>query len=246
MIDEKDASKISGHYREMTADELAIFGEDYDRSWQDPTMPERQYRRVVADELLRFRVGEDILPYRVGLEALRMLAPMENPSLLDVGASSGYYSEVFRIGGYACRYMALDYSEHFKRIAERLYPGIDFKVGDARALPFEDGSFDIVFHGSAIIHIRDYALAIREAARVASRYVIFHRTPIEARRDTTYYAKEAYSLPVLEIHFSPSELVSLFEESGLRMIGEIDLFMTESGYGHRTYICEKQLAHHPV
>ncbi len=237
---------ISDNYRELTAEELDIFQETYDAGWKDPAMPERQYRRVVADELQRFRVGEEILPYRVALDCLRMLPPMEVPSLLDVGASSGYYAEVLKIGGFNCRYTAVDFSPAFKEIAERLYHGIRFDVADACSLPYTSGQFDIVLHGAAIMHIRDYRKAISEAARVSNRYVIFHRTSIQEGQPTRFYAKEAYGVPCLEIWYSPDELLNIFAEVGLKVIGQIDLFTTESGYGHRSYVLEKCLFHHPV
>lgn len=237
---------ISEGYRELNAEELAIFADTYESAWKDPAMPERQYRLVVADELVKFRAGEDILPYRVALEALRQLPEMDNPSVLDVGAASGYYSEVFKIGKFRCEYTGLDYSESFKTIAQRLYPGIAFDVADACKLPYPDSTFDVTFHGACIMHVRNYEKAISEAVRVSKKYVIFHRTPIEDKRDTVFYAKDAYSVPCLEIHLSPKELFSIFERVGLKVIGEIDLFLTEEGYGHRTYICEKTLPHHPV
>jgi 2-polyprenyl-3-methyl-5-hydroxy-6-metoxy-1,4-benzoquinol methylase len=225
---------ISDNYRGLTAAEST-----YDSAWQDSAIPERQYRRVVVNELEWFRAGGDVLPYRVALECLRMLPLMGVPSLLDVGASSGYYSEVFRIGGYPCRYTALDYSDHFREIAERLYPGIDFKVGDATALPFDDGQFDIVFHSAVIMHVRGYEKAIFEAARVAKNYVIFHRTPID-ESGTTYWTKDAYDTPCLEVHFDPEELLEIFSSCGLSVIHSVD-------FGMRTYVLAKDaLVHHRV
>jgi ubiquinone/menaquinone biosynthesis C-methylase UbiE len=226
---------ISDNYRGLTAAEST-----YDAAWQDSAIPERQYRRVVVNELARFKAGGDVLPYRVALECLRMLPAKEGPpSLLDVGASSGYYSEVFRIGDYPCRYTALDYSHHFKAIAELFYPGIDFKVGNAISLPFESGQFDIVFHSAAIMHIREYQKAIFEAARVAKNYVIFHRTPID-ESGTTYWTKDAYDTPCLEVHFDPKELLEIFASCGLSVIHTVD-------FGMRTYVLAKDaLVHHRV
>lgn len=237
---------ISEAYRELNAEEIRIFGATYDAAWKDATMPERQYRRVVADEMVRFRAGEDILPYRVALECVRSLPSMDNPTVLDVGASSGYYSEVFQVGKFQCRYTGIDYSEHFKTVAQKIYPGIKFDVGDAASLPYASETFDIVLHGACLMHVRDYAKAISEAARVARKYVIFHRTPIEEKRGTVAYAKEAYGLPCMEYHFSPKELMELFARNGLGVTTSIDLFLTEDGYGHRSYVCEKGLNWHPV
>jgi len=134
----------------------------------------------------------------------------------------------------------LDYSESFKRVAKALYPDVAFDVGDARALPYQDEAFDVVLHGSAILHILQYEKAIQEAARVARRYVLFHRTAVDVKNPTSFHYKEAYDRPVLEIRFSHDELLRIFRRSGLKYVTEKDLFMTESGYGHRTYVLAKQ------
>ena len=52
--------------------------------------------------------------------------------------------------------------------------------------PTPDGAFDIVFNGVSLMHIIDYQAAIREAARVASRYCIFHTVPVFDDHQTTF------------------------------------------------------------
>lgn len=237
---------ISEAYRELNPAEVHLDTDVYDNAWKAPAIPERQYRRVVAGEMRRFRAGEDILPYRVALECLRKLPAMENPTLLDVGASSAYYSEVLRIGNFRCEYTALDYSANFQKLAQRLYPGVRFDVGDACALPYANGQFDIVLHGAVLMHLHDYHKAVCEAARVAGRYVIFHRTPFQEGKPTRFFEKEAYGIPCREAWFNPEELLDLFARCGLSVVHSIDLFKTDDGYGHRTYACEKGIPWYPV
>ena len=67
------------------------------------------------------------------------------------------------------------------------------------------------------MHIVDYAAAIREAARVASRYCILHTVPVFDDHRTTYLRKYAYGAPVVEIVFGRAELMSLCEQAGLRL-----------------------------
>jgi hypothetical protein len=52
------------------------------------------------------------------------------------------------------------------------YPGSRFVQGDARALPFEDGSFDIAYSNSLIEHLHpgDRPRFAAEVSRVADRY----------------------------------------------------------------------------
>ncbi len=58
------------------------------------------------------------------------------------------------------------------------YPSIPYVQGDACALPFPDGAFDIVFSNAVIEHVGDRArqeLFVREALRVGRR--VFLTTP---------------------------------------------------------------------
>jgi SAM-dependent methyltransferase len=52
------------------------------------------------------------------------------------------------------------------------YPGRDFVRGDARALPFEDGSFEIAYSNSLVEHLHpgDRPRFAEEIRRVAGRY----------------------------------------------------------------------------
>jgi SAM-dependent methyltransferase len=51
-------------------------------------------------------------------------------------------------------------------IARGLYPGIEFKAGDAEDLPFQDASFDGVVMNYGLLHLSRPELAIQEAFRV--------------------------------------------------------------------------------
>ena len=77
--------------------------------------------------------------------------------------------------------------------------------------------FDIVFNGVSLMHIVDYPAAIREAARVASRYCIFHTVPVFDDYRTTYLRKYAYGAPVIEVVFGKQELMTLCRDAGLRL-----------------------------
>ncbi len=205
-------SKVSRNYREITREEALEFRSRYSNAWNDPIIPEHQYNRVVKGELETFRNGGAVLPYST-LIALLIKLTIQNPSILDVGASTGYYREVLKIANYPCRYTGLDMTESYRRAAGHYFPGIRFDVGDACALPYKDSSFDILLHSACIMHELDYTKAIAEAARVSSKYVIFHRTPIAEK--TTYYIKVGYDLEMVEIAFEEMELFKEFNNNGL-------------------------------
>ena len=234
---------ISEHYRQLEAGEVSGLAAKYADAWKDPLLPWRQHSLVVARELERFRHGEPIKPYAVLLECLKTLpVELNRPTarLLDVGASTGYYSEVLRLSGWQCDYTALDYSQSYKDAAEALFPSIHFEVGDARELPFDSDSFDIVLHGACIMHCADYERAIDEAQRVARKFIIFHRTPVSEVNPTVFYEKLAYGIPCIEACFSETELIALFRSRGLQFWARRDVFFNaETRTGHRSYVLRK-------
>jgi SAM-dependent methyltransferase len=177
---------------------------------------ERAYRNLIADA----RRGAPRVDLRVAAEAVAATG-IATPSLLDVGCGSGYYSEVFSAlipGG--VRYAGTDSSQAMIDRAHANYPTANFAAADATYLPYPDASFDIVFNGVSLMHIIDYAAAIREAARVAARHCIFHSVPVFADHATTFLQKYAYGAPVVEVVFAEEELKSLCREAGLRLVRE--------------------------
>ncbi len=161
--------------------------------------------------------GEPRVDFTVAAAAVTATR-MTNPRLLEVGCGSGYYSEVFdNLLGGDISYTGIDYSDAMIARARARYPATTFEVADATRMPYADAAFDIVFNGVSLMHIIDYAAAIREAARVAARYCILHTVPVFESQATTYLRKYAYGAPVVEIVFGKHELMALCEESGLRL-----------------------------
>jgi SAM-dependent methyltransferase len=177
---------------------------------------ERAYQGLIA----AMKAGNPRLDFAIAAEAVTATG-IANPSLIEVGCGSGYYSEVFAAlvpGG--VRYAGIDYSEAMIARARARYPSAAFEAADATRLPCPDKAFDIVFNGVSLMHIIDYQAAIREAARVAGRYCIFHGVPVFDDHPTTYLTKYAYGAPVVEVVFGKQELMSLCGEAGLRLLHE--------------------------
>jgi SAM-dependent methyltransferase len=174
---------------------------------------ERAYRGLIAD----MKRGEARLDFKVAAEAISATG-IATPRVLEVGCGSGYYSEVFATllpGG--LQYTGVDYSDAMIARARVHYPATAFEVADATRLPYPDGAFDIVFNGVSLMHIVEYQAAIREAARVAALYAVFHTVPVYRNYQTTFLRKYAYGAPVVEIVFSKQELMSLCQQSGLQL-----------------------------
>jgi SAM-dependent methyltransferase len=175
---------------------------------------ERAYQGLIA----AMKRGEPRLDFMVAAAAVTA-AGLANPSLLEVGCGSGYYSEAFGdlLGG-KLRYTGIDYSDAMIARARARYPSAAFDVADATSMPYPDAAFDIVFNGVSLMHIIDYASAISEAARIARHACILHTVPVFADHQTTFLRKYAYGAPVVEIIFNKPELMALCEQSGLRVV----------------------------
>jgi SAM-dependent methyltransferase len=174
---------------------------------------ERAYQGLIA----AMKRGEPRLDFKVAADAIAATG-IAHPNLLEVGCGSGYYSEVFAtLVPQGVRYTGIDYSDAMIARAHAHYPSTAFDVADATKLPYADGAFDIVFNGVSLMHIIDYQAAIREAARVAARYCVFHSVPVFIGYRTTFLRKYAYGAPVAEVVFDKPELMSLCRDAGLRL-----------------------------
>jgi SAM-dependent methyltransferase len=214
-------------------------------AWQADELPLRQ-RALVDQQLVAWRRGEAIDVFDVMVEALRGVQQRDHPqrrlSLLEVGCSSGFYSEVIDFASLPIDYAGCDYSDAFVVMARRIYPQLQFSVEDATALKHADASFDIVVSGCCLLHIPEFQTAIAETARVARRWVVFHRTPLVVGEPDRYYRKLAYGIETVEIHFNEPAFLALLETSGLRVVQTFTLaedIQHGVGTANRTYVCEK-------
>ena len=184
--------------------------ERYFSTWKDEKIPQRQLK-ITNKQLPEI----EKVPAIANLIEFIKATKIKNPTILEIGCSTGYHVEAFRKVGLKVSYQGCDYSPEFIKIAREKYPGVDFKVDDATDLHYQSNSFDIVVSGCCILHIIDYQKAIKEAARVAKKFVVFHRTPIIHIRPTTYTKKIGYGVEMIEIIFNEEELVNLFRKNNL-------------------------------
>ncbi len=84
--------------------------------------------------------------------------------VLDVACGPGDGSAAAAKRG--ARVTGVDFARAMVLQASRLHPAIEFRVGDAEALPFEPARFDAVTINFGILHFADPDRAIAEAHRV--------------------------------------------------------------------------------
>jgi SAM-dependent methyltransferase len=104
---------------------------------------------------------------------------------MEVGSGSGVVlRDLARRVGPTGRATGLDYDPRFlefaRELAERdgLADRIELRQGDARAMPFEDGQFDVALAATTLAHVPDGERAIPEMVRVVrpgGRVAIFER-----------------------------------------------------------------------
>jgi ubiquinone/menaquinone biosynthesis C-methylase UbiE len=84
--------------------------------------------------------------------------------LLDVATGPGYVAA--RAAERGAETVGLDFSETMLAHARANVPGVEFLLGDATALPFDDESFDAVVAAFVLLHLGAPERAVAEAARV--------------------------------------------------------------------------------
>ena len=91
-------------------------------------------------------------------------------TVLDVACGTGVVARAARerLAGNGT-VVGVDLNEAMLTVARRLDPDIDWRQGDAGALPLPDDSFDVVLCQAALMFFPDRAQALREMARVARR-----------------------------------------------------------------------------
>jgi SAM-dependent methyltransferase len=234
---------VSTHYVEMAGDEVGRESARLRTAWKDNELPVRQ-RELVDRQLAEYRRGAAIDVFDVMVKSLRgFQGGTGRMRVLEVGCSSGYYSEVFKVAGLALDYVGCDYSGAFVGMARQRYPGLQFDVQDATTLKYADNAFDVVISGCCLLHIPEYQAAVSETARVASRYAIFHRTPVVLGQPNKYYRKRAYGVETVEIHFNEPQFLSLLADNGLQLLSTYTLDEIVShgvGSATRTYVCRKK------
>ena len=237
---------VSSNYVLLQSDEANAEGRRLRNSWQDEAMPKRQ-RELVDQQLRQYRSGARVDVFDVFVGSVRALPDLAlGASLLEIGCSSGFYSEVMEIAELPVKYSGCDYSDAFIRLAREKYPDVDFSVADTTALHYSDQSFDIVVSGCCLLHIPGYAKGIEETARVARLYAIFHRTPVVWGQPEQWYRKQAYGVETVEIHFNEPEFLALLDKSGLELIATYTLneesadATRSQGHASRTYVCSKK------
>jgi SAM-dependent methyltransferase len=95
------------------------------------------------------------------------LVPQSGERFLDVATGTGWTARLLSARGAIVT--GIDIGAGVIEAAKALAPDIDFRVGDAEALPFEDASFDAVTSTFGVMFVAQPEIAAREMARVCRK-----------------------------------------------------------------------------
>jgi SAM-dependent methyltransferase len=86
--------------------------------------------------------------------------------MLDVACGTGIVAR--KAAEKAGTVVGLDRNDAMLAVARRLRPDLDWRQGDAAALPFDDGQFDVVASQAALMFFADQVAALAEMRRVST------------------------------------------------------------------------------
>ena len=212
-------------------------------SWQSPAIPLKQ-RALVDQELLDLYRGRPPLVYQVLADALRPFI-VPDCRVLEIGCASGYYYEALEyLLNTRLSYVGIDFSAAMVALAQQYYPRVSFQIGNGAALEFPDRSFLIAVSSGVLLHVNDYPQHIREAARVSSRIVVLHRTPICRAQPTSHYKKFAYGVETHELRLNEPEILGLCRDQGLELVQRLEYDShPERDEFEATYVFRKAFSH---
>jgi ubiquinone/menaquinone biosynthesis C-methylase UbiE len=166
-------------------------------------MHERRFNR----EIERLRDPGRIARLEVQRVADLSLEKMDGiRTVLDVGTGSGLFAENFSAHGLTVA--GVDANPDMLPAARQYVPSGTFREGVAEELPFEDGSFDLVFMGLLLHETDDARAALSEAHRVASKRVAILEWPDE---------EQSFG-PPREHRLSYGKITSLARQAGFKEV----------------------------
>jgi len=113
------------------------------------------------------------------LPIVEIIKSLPIKSVLELGCGFGHTLNEFK----NLRVVGIDISEYAITQAKKMYPDIDFQIGNILDIPLQE-SFDVVFTSAVVEHVKPNLLPLvfKEMYRVSNKYILNH----EAYDDTEH------------------------------------------------------------
>lgn len=187
--------------------------------------------------------------YQMGMQSHReylldLLTDKGVESILDVGCGTGPIYELIvktqvlpHAANFVKRwnfgYKGTDYSPAMIEVCKKEFPEGNFEVQDARSLNEAALSWDCVLLMHCLDHLDDYQSAIKEAARVAKKYVLivlwrginYSEGGQNNLNDRNMYGKQEGDEPWQDTHlqdYAWEPLKKAFDDAGLTVTLKVD------------------------
>ena len=178
---------------------------------------EKQWNTALYD-------GKNAFVWKHGRGVVELLAPQPGERILDLGCGTGHLTNQIAEAG--AETVGLDKSESMIAEARRLYPNLQFIVGDAIDFQFDE-PFDAVFSNAAIHWMKDQSAVARSiwnALKIGGRFVAEFggKRNIHAIRTSLTAAVEAVgetvnAEPFARYYPSIGEYAAVLEAQGFRV-----------------------------
>lgn len=159
-----------------------------------------------------------------------LLERMPAGRALDAACGTGRYTRYMRARGHEVE--AVDVSRAMIAQARASSPEVRFSVGSLEALPFTDGSFDLVMCGLALTHLPRISPAIVEFARVLKPRgwaILADHHPVAGLLggSAIFQDKDRFFRNVTSFRHGHAEYISAFVAAGLEIQECFEPEMTE-------------------
>lgn len=159
-----------------------------------------------------------------------LLERMPAGRALDAACGTGRYTRYMRARGHEVE--AVDVSRAMIAQARASSPEVRFGVGSLEALPFTDGSFDLVMCGLALTHLPRISPAIAEFARVLKPggwAILADHHPVAGLLggSAIFQDKDRFFRNVTSFRHGHAEYISAFVAAGLEIQECFEPEMTE-------------------
>lgn len=178
-------------------------------AWNAYYQKEPEIKRFVPDQ-------DPMEQHRVRL-VTRLLPRAKPASAVDIGCGDGHLTSVFRSMGIP-RIYGVDLSRERLKFGRSRNPTIRYLQGDVLKLPVADGVVELASIVEVLEHMTDPVAALREVARVSSRYVLVtvpYRSPLQ--QQLCPHCLEVFFVDGHVQFFTEDSLGSVCAAAGLRV-----------------------------